>query len=183
MPASAASRRSSTTASPATRSSAARGRCSASRPSPSRGRAGPAARRSACSSSPLPGPTPRSSRRAPGRRRARLSAACVSPCGAGGSQQANVPWEGRCPTAPKPTPTNPGGIAGRRRDRLGADRAIAGVPGADVPAPPLHRGRHDGHLGLFALYLGLATFAVDLMGTTVLGGVPIAWLAAMSRCS
>jgi len=35
--------------------------------------------------------------------------------------------------------------------------------------------------GTFALYLGLATFAVDLMGTTVLGGVPIAWLAAMSQ--
>jgi uncharacterized membrane protein (DUF485 family) len=35
--------------------------------------------------------------------------------------------------------------------------------------------------GAFALYLGLATFAVDLMGTTVLGGVPIAWLAAMSQ--
>ena len=33
----------------------------------------------------------------------------------------------------------------------------------------------------FAVYLGLATFAVDLMGTTVLGGVPIAWLAAMSQ--
>src|SRR3954451_5370638 len=35
-------------------------------------------------------------------------------------------------------------------------------------------------LGLFAVYLALATFAVDLMGTTVLGGVPIALLAAMS---
>jgi uncharacterized membrane protein (DUF485 family) len=35
-------------------------------------------------------------------------------------------------------------------------------------------------LGLFAIYLGLATYATDLMGTTVLGGVPIAWLAAMS---
>ncbi len=35
--------------------------------------------------------------------------------------------------------------------------------------------------GCFATYLGLATFAVDLMGTTVLGGVPIAWLAAMSQ--
>jgi uncharacterized membrane protein (DUF485 family) len=33
----------------------------------------------------------------------------------------------------------------------------------------------------FAIYLGLATFAVDFMGTTVLGGVPIAWLAAMSQ--
>jgi uncharacterized membrane protein (DUF485 family) len=33
----------------------------------------------------------------------------------------------------------------------------------------------------FATYLGLATFATDLMGTTVLGGVPIAWLAAMSQ--
>jgi uncharacterized membrane protein (DUF485 family) len=32
----------------------------------------------------------------------------------------------------------------------------------------------------FAVYLGLATFATDLMGTTV-GGVPIAWLAAMSQ--
>jgi uncharacterized membrane protein (DUF485 family) len=35
-------------------------------------------------------------------------------------------------------------------------------------------------LGAFAVYLALATFAIDLMGTTVLGGVPIAWLAAMS---
>jgi uncharacterized membrane protein (DUF485 family) len=33
----------------------------------------------------------------------------------------------------------------------------------------------------FVVYLGLATFATDLMGTTVLGGVPIAWLAAMSQ--
>jgi uncharacterized membrane protein (DUF485 family) len=33
----------------------------------------------------------------------------------------------------------------------------------------------------FAVYLGLATFATELMGTTVLGGVPIAWLAAMSQ--
>ena len=32
----------------------------------------------------------------------------------------------------------------------------------------------------FGVYLGLATFAVDLMGTTV-GGVPIAWLAAMTQ--
>jgi uncharacterized membrane protein (DUF485 family) len=32
----------------------------------------------------------------------------------------------------------------------------------------------------FGLYLGLATFAVGFMGTTV-GGVPIAWLAAMSQ--
>lgn len=32
----------------------------------------------------------------------------------------------------------------------------------------------------FAVYLGLATFATDFMGTTV-GGVPIAWLAAMSQ--
>jgi uncharacterized membrane protein (DUF485 family) len=35
--------------------------------------------------------------------------------------------------------------------------------------------------GCFATYLGLATFAVDLMGTKVLGGVPIAWLAAISQ--
>jgi uncharacterized membrane protein (DUF485 family) len=34
---------------------------------------------------------------------------------------------------------------------------------------------------LFAVYLGLATFATDFMGTTVLGGVPIAWLAAMTQ--
>jgi uncharacterized membrane protein (DUF485 family) len=34
--------------------------------------------------------------------------------------------------------------------------------------------------GVFAIYLGLATFATDFMGTTV-GGVPIAWLAAMSQ--
>jgi uncharacterized membrane protein (DUF485 family) len=33
----------------------------------------------------------------------------------------------------------------------------------------------------FAIYLGLATFATGFMGTTVLGGVPIAWLAAMSQ--
>ena len=33
----------------------------------------------------------------------------------------------------------------------------------------------------FAIYLGLATFATDFMGTTVLGGVPIAWLAAMTQ--
>jgi uncharacterized membrane protein (DUF485 family) len=32
----------------------------------------------------------------------------------------------------------------------------------------------------FGVYLGLATFASSLMGTTV-GGVPIAWLAAMSQ--
>jgi uncharacterized membrane protein (DUF485 family) len=34
--------------------------------------------------------------------------------------------------------------------------------------------------GVFAIYLGLATFATDLMGTTV-GGAPIAWFAAMSQ--
>jgi uncharacterized membrane protein (DUF485 family) len=33
----------------------------------------------------------------------------------------------------------------------------------------------------FGLYLGLAVFAHGLMGTTVLGGVPIAWLLAMSQ--
>jgi uncharacterized membrane protein (DUF485 family) len=33
----------------------------------------------------------------------------------------------------------------------------------------------------FLIYLGLATFATGFMGTTVLGGVPIAWLAAMSQ--
>jgi uncharacterized membrane protein (DUF485 family) len=32
----------------------------------------------------------------------------------------------------------------------------------------------------FAVYLGLATFATGFMGTTV-GGVPIAWLAAMTQ--
>src|SRR4051812_19605215 len=32
----------------------------------------------------------------------------------------------------------------------------------------------------FGVYLGLATFATGFMGTTV-GGVPIAWLAAMSQ--
>ena len=32
----------------------------------------------------------------------------------------------------------------------------------------------------FAIYLGLATYATDFMATTV-GGVPIAWLAAMSQ--
>jgi uncharacterized membrane protein (DUF485 family) len=34
--------------------------------------------------------------------------------------------------------------------------------------------------GVFLVYLFLATFATGLMGTTV-GGVPIAWLAAMSQ--
>jgi uncharacterized membrane protein (DUF485 family) len=34
--------------------------------------------------------------------------------------------------------------------------------------------------GVFLLYLGLATFATGFMGTTV-GGVPIAWLAAMTQ--
>jgi uncharacterized membrane protein (DUF485 family) len=33
----------------------------------------------------------------------------------------------------------------------------------------------------FGIYLGLATFATGFMGTTVLGGVPVAWLAAMSQ--
>src|SRR3954453_7376218 len=33
----------------------------------------------------------------------------------------------------------------------------------------------------FAIYPGPATFAPGFMGTTVLGGVPIAWLAAMSQ--
>ena len=33
----------------------------------------------------------------------------------------------------------------------------------------------------FAIYIGLATFATGFMGTRVLGGVPIAWLAAMSQ--
>jgi uncharacterized membrane protein (DUF485 family) len=32
----------------------------------------------------------------------------------------------------------------------------------------------------FSVYLGLAVYATDFMGTTV-GGVPIAWLAAMSQ--
>jgi uncharacterized membrane protein (DUF485 family) len=34
--------------------------------------------------------------------------------------------------------------------------------------------------GVFLIYLGLATFATGFMGTTV-GGVPIAWLAAMTQ--
>ena len=34
---------------------------------------------------------------------------------------------------------------------------------------------------VFLVYLGLATFATGFMGTTVLGGIPIAWLAAMSQ--
>jgi uncharacterized membrane protein (DUF485 family) len=34
--------------------------------------------------------------------------------------------------------------------------------------------------GAFLIYLGFAVFARDLMGTTV-GGVPIAWLAAMTQ--
>ena len=33
----------------------------------------------------------------------------------------------------------------------------------------------------FGVYLALAVFATDFMGTTVLGGVPIAWLLAMSQ--
>src|SRR3954469_2122701 len=33
----------------------------------------------------------------------------------------------------------------------------------------------------FGVYLGLATFATGFMGTTVLGGVPVAWLAAMTQ--
>jgi uncharacterized membrane protein (DUF485 family) len=33
----------------------------------------------------------------------------------------------------------------------------------------------------FAIYLGLATFATDFMGTTVLGGMPMAWLVAMTQ--
>jgi uncharacterized membrane protein (DUF485 family) len=33
----------------------------------------------------------------------------------------------------------------------------------------------------FGIYLGLAVFATDFMGTTVLGGIPIAWFAAMSQ--
>ena len=35
--------------------------------------------------------------------------------------------------------------------------------------------------GVFAVYLGLAVFAHGLMGTIVLGGVPLAWLLAMSQ--
>jgi uncharacterized membrane protein (DUF485 family) len=33
----------------------------------------------------------------------------------------------------------------------------------------------------FGVYLGLAVFAHGLMGTTVLGGVPLAWLLAMTQ--
>jgi len=32
----------------------------------------------------------------------------------------------------------------------------------------------------FSVYLGLAVYATDFMGTTI-GGVPVAWLAAMSQ--
>jgi uncharacterized membrane protein (DUF485 family) len=35
--------------------------------------------------------------------------------------------------------------------------------------------------GVFAVYLGLAVFAHGLMGTTILGGVPLAWPLAMSQ--
>lgn len=35
--------------------------------------------------------------------------------------------------------------------------------------------------GCFGVYLGLAVFAHGLMGTTVLGGVPVAWPLAMSQ--
>jgi uncharacterized membrane protein (DUF485 family) len=34
--------------------------------------------------------------------------------------------------------------------------------------------------GVFLVYLGVATFATGFMGTTV-GGVPVAWLAAMTQ--
>ena len=33
----------------------------------------------------------------------------------------------------------------------------------------------------FGIYIALAVFATDFMGTTVLGGVPVAWLLAMSQ--
>jgi uncharacterized membrane protein (DUF485 family) len=33
----------------------------------------------------------------------------------------------------------------------------------------------------FALYLGLAVFAHGVMGTTILGGIPLAWPLAMSQ--
>jgi uncharacterized membrane protein (DUF485 family) len=36
-------------------------------------------------------------------------------------------------------------------------------------------------LAAFGVYLGLAVFAHGLMGTTVLGGVPLAWLLAMTQ--
>jgi uncharacterized membrane protein (DUF485 family) len=35
--------------------------------------------------------------------------------------------------------------------------------------------------GAFAVYLGLAVFAHGVMGTTILGGVPLAWPLAMSQ--
>jgi uncharacterized membrane protein (DUF485 family) len=35
--------------------------------------------------------------------------------------------------------------------------------------------------GGFFVYLGLATFAPGIMGTTIAGGVPLAWLAAMTQ--
>jgi uncharacterized membrane protein (DUF485 family) len=35
--------------------------------------------------------------------------------------------------------------------------------------------------GVFAVYLGLAVFAHGVMGTTVLGGIPLAWPLAMSQ--
>ena len=35
--------------------------------------------------------------------------------------------------------------------------------------------------GVFAVYLGLAVFAHGVMGTTILGGVPLAWPLAMSQ--
>jgi uncharacterized membrane protein (DUF485 family) len=35
--------------------------------------------------------------------------------------------------------------------------------------------------GGFLIYLGLAVFATGFMGTTVAGGVPIAWLLAMTQ--
>jgi uncharacterized membrane protein (DUF485 family) len=35
--------------------------------------------------------------------------------------------------------------------------------------------------GEFGLYLLLAAFATDFMGTQILGGLPIAWLAAMAQ--
>lgn len=35
--------------------------------------------------------------------------------------------------------------------------------------------------GVFGVYLGLAVFAHGVMGTTILGGIPLAWPLAMSQ--
>jgi uncharacterized membrane protein (DUF485 family) len=80
-----------------------------------------------------------------------------------------------------------------------ADRAMSGARDGDVPQldwtriegsdefRELTRRRHGFiaaaaavSLGAFLIYLGLAVFATGFMGTLV-GGVPVAWLVAMTQ--